>query len=135
MDSLNKGTTSADIATELLSYLRFQLRAPSADYADPPVRFGSGVENRVYGFKLRNAPEEFSGALVLRLFGGQVTGERARLEAGVQNAVASGGFPAPHVLHVCADLGPLGGPFVIMERARGDVMLAPLTRPAPASST
>ena len=118
-----------DLGPKLLTYVHAYLDAEAATYAAEPSRFSSGVETRVYAFRLAGVPDALSGPLVLRLFGSHVAGERARLEAAVQNAVAKMGFPAPGVQHVCEDAAPLGGPFMIMERVPGDVMLAPLTRP------
>jgi aminoglycoside phosphotransferase (APT) family kinase protein len=118
-----------DLAPKLLMYVRAHLDAPAATYIDEPSRFSSGVEARVYAFRLGGVPDALSDRLVLRLFGSHVAGERARLEGAVQDVVARMGFPAARVLHVCEDAAPLGGPFMIMERVPGDVMLAPLTRP------
>ena len=92
------------------------------------MRFASGVENRVYAFRLNAVEPELSGPLVLRLYANTADGERARAEGAVQNAVASLGFPAPRVRHVCDDPTWLGAPFLIMERLPGEVMLAPLSR-------
>ena len=117
-----------DLGPKLLTYVQAHIDG-AATYVQAPSRFTSGVETRVYAFRLGGLREAFSNPLVLRLFGGHVTGERARVEATVQNAVANMGFPTARVLHVCEAAAPLGGPFIIMERVPGSVMLAPLTRP------
>lgn len=121
--------SAGNLSAGLIEYLRTALPAPEAVYSEEPTRFASGVETRVYSLRLSGAPEAFAGPLVLRVFDTSTIEERPRLEAAVQNAVVAMGFPAPPVLHVCGDPAPLGGPFIIMERLPGGVMLGSLTRP------
>lgn len=44
-------------------------------------------------------------------------------ERATQNALAALGYPVPRVLTACADRGPLGGAFLVMERAPGRPLL------------
>jgi aminoglycoside phosphotransferase (APT) family kinase protein len=117
---------AADISRELLAYLR-TIVGDDVGFAEPPVRFGAGVESRVYGFRLTDNARELRGPLVVKVFGGAPDPTRARIESVICNTIADLGFPAPRVLHACADADPLGAPFIIMERLPGDVMLEPLT--------
>lgn len=48
---------------------------------------------------------------------------RALKERATQNALAGVGYPAPRVLAACADRGPLGAGFLVMERAAGRPLL------------
>jgi aminoglycoside phosphotransferase (APT) family kinase protein len=114
---------AGDVATPLLAYLREAWGAPELDYALPPSPIAIGVETWVFGLELRRAPPELAGPLVLRLFPSEVDPEQARFEQVVQNTVASLGYPAPRVPHVCADVAVLGGTFLIMERIPGGMML------------
>lgn len=126
--------TAADaieIDAPLLEYLCSALSAPELAYAEPPARILGGFDTLVYGFRLDGAPDEFSGPLVLRIFHNDPRPERVRFERAVQNEVASQGYPAPRVLHTCADAGAVGKAFVIMERLPGRMMLDTMLRPSP----
>jgi aminoglycoside phosphotransferase (APT) family kinase protein len=48
---------------------------------------------------------------------------RALRERATQNALADLGYPVPRVLAACADRGPLGAGFLVMERAAGRPLL------------
>lgn len=49
--------------------------------------------------------------------------QRALRERATQNALAALGYPVPRVLTACADRGPLGAGFLVMERAPGRPLL------------
>lgn len=49
---------------------------------------------------------------------------RALKERATQNALAALGYPVPRVLAACADPGPLGAGFLVMEHAAGRPLLA-----------
>jgi aminoglycoside phosphotransferase (APT) family kinase protein len=123
--------SEAEVADGLIRYLRIQLGDPQLCYAEPPIRVLSGVENWVYTFRLGSRHEQFSGPLILKLFGHHHPAERARYEAAVQNAVAGLDYPAPRVLRTGRAGDGLGGAFLIMERLPGTVLLEPLTKLAP----
>ncbi len=116
--------TDARVADALLTHLRLALAAPGLRYATVPTRILGGNETAIYGFELQEPPEPFAGPLILRVHvrpskrDGQCLWEEA-----VHNTLAELGFPVPRVVHAHAhaDAG-LGGPFVIMERAAGQVM-------------
>ncbi len=126
----------AQLPARLLAHLRQALETSDLAYAEPPIAITGCFDTLIYGFRLRNALEEFSRPLILRVFREgnpwiTVSGpERARLETAVQNTVASLGYPAPHVLHTNADSEVLGAPFLIMEHLPGRIMLDLFFRPS-----
>jgi aminoglycoside phosphotransferase (APT) family kinase protein len=110
------------IAGALLDYLRSATACPALNYAEAPARMSGGYDATVLRFKLQNAPDRFSGPLVLRLFQATADPQRARREAAVQNALAELDYPAPRVFAFESGIEPLGGPFLIMERMPGRVI-------------
>ena len=65
----------------------------------------------------------WSGPLILRVMSPAHDPRRALKERATQNALAGLGYPAPRVLAACADRGPLGAGFLVMERAAGRPLL------------
>ena len=130
-------TAESELGPGLLSHLRIALESPNLSYAEPLARISGGFDTLIYGFRLSDAPSHASGPLILRVFRDYnpwitLTGqERARFETAVQNAIADLRYPAPRVLHYCADAAVLGAPFLAMERLPGRIMLDLLFRPAP----
>jgi len=112
----------------LLAYLRDHLGRPSLSFESAPTRLTGGFDTTIYQFQLEGAPAEFSGKLVVRIFTHGFN--RVAREAAVQGAVAETGFPAPRVLHVCLDRGPLGGPFTIMPLVPGTTIVDAIASPS-----
>jgi aminoglycoside phosphotransferase (APT) family kinase protein len=112
-----------ELAPRLLAVLRAHTGIAGLRYASPPERFGSGVEARVFGFRLVGASGALARPLVLRLFDPEDDPGRAPSEAAVQNEVAGRGFPAPRVLLASDDPSALGGGFLVMERLPGEPMM------------
>jgi len=112
------------LADRFLDHLRVSLAAPSVRYAEPPSVMRGGFDTAIFAFRLDGAPPPWAGPLVLRVLGGQHDPRRALREGAAQNAVADLGYPAPRVLATSADTAPLGGAFLVMERASGRPMLA-----------
>lgn len=129
--------TESEVASCLLAYLRSMLENASLNYAEPPVRITGGFDTRIYGFRLQGASQELSSSLILRVFPEDnplltlTPAERARFESAVQNTVAGLGYPAPRVLFDSTEPQGLGGPFLIMERMPGRIMLDLFFRPSP----
>jgi aminoglycoside phosphotransferase (APT) family kinase protein len=111
--------TDEDIAHSLLNYLRAVTACPGLAYSEGPARMSGGYDATIVRFSLQNAPDSFSGPLVLRLFQANVDARRAPREAAVQNALAELGYPAPRVFIAEVRIDPLGAPFLIMQRMRG----------------
>ncbi len=71
-----------------------------------------GFVTDVYAFELEDAPPEWSGPLVLRVFPSYATPLDVKREALAQQVVSAQGVPAPGVV-VCAD------DYIVMERLVG----------------
>jgi aminoglycoside phosphotransferase (APT) family kinase protein len=110
-----------ELNKNLLSYLGSELDHQRVTYASLPTPVKGGFDTRIFGFQLEGAPSELSRPLILRLFG-KSSQNRALFESAVQNAVASSGYPAPHVFFTGTDESWLGGSFMVMERMPGQPM-------------
>ena len=103
----------------LVAHLRGVLAAPALDLAEPPVALTGGFDTEIFAVRLREAPPDFAGPLVLRMLRPHHDPTRALREEATQNALAVLGFPAPRVLLAATVPAPLGAPFVLMERLPG----------------
>ena len=112
----------SEIAQALIAYLRAKLGEPGLDYAESPTRVSGGFDTRIFAFRLSGAPSAYAGPLILRVLGPHDQPARALREAVTQNTVAGLGYPVPRVLLASADLAPLGGAFLVMERMPGKVL-------------
>ena len=112
-------TAPDDLATRLLEYLRRHLGQPGLEYQHQPRRMARGLVAEVWSLALREAPEQSSGSLVLRLYPGGTDPASIRVEAAVQDGLASQGFPAPRVVLTEDNLDVLGRRFMIMQRMPG----------------
>jgi aminoglycoside phosphotransferase (APT) family kinase protein len=116
-------TLTAELAPALLAHLRTELRAASLAFAEPPAAISGGYDTRIFAFRLGGAPPAWSGPLILRVLHAAHDPLRALKERATQNTLAGLGYPVPRVLAACADRGPLGGAFLVMERAPGRPLL------------
>jgi aminoglycoside phosphotransferase (APT) family kinase protein len=82
---------------------------------------GSGFETDVFAFSLEAAGESAGQVqdLVLRVYAGEGTAEKAAREFGAMRRLREAGYPVPQVLTLTHDASPFGRPFVIMERIHG----------------
>jgi aminoglycoside phosphotransferase (APT) family kinase protein len=111
-----------EIADRLLAYLRDKLGGGVA-FEVAPARLSGGFDTTTLGFSLSGAPPGFGGGLVLRLMqAGRA--DQIRREAATHAALVGQGFAAPRVMVTETDQGPLGGPFMVMQRLAGDNMMA-----------
>ena len=108
-----------DVGRALVEFLRELLGAPALDLAEPLTPLGGGFDTSIYTVQLRDAPAVVAGPLVLRVMAPHHDPARALRERAIQNTVAAQGYPAPRVLAVTTDVGPLGAPFLLMERLPG----------------
>ena len=113
------GAPAADPSDRLLEFLRDKLDDPALDFSERPEPVSGGFDTRIFTFRLAGAPPALAGPLVLRLLGAQHDPVRALREGAIQNALADLGYPAPRVYAASADVGWLGGAFLIMARAPG----------------
>jgi aminoglycoside phosphotransferase (APT) family kinase protein len=115
-----------ELAARLVDHLRSALGSPALDYADPPAAISGGFDTRIFSFRLRSAAGAWSAPLILRLFRADTPPSRVRFEAATHEAVRAQGYPAPGILLAVTGALPLGGPFLVMERAPGERLLARL---------
>jgi aminoglycoside phosphotransferase (APT) family kinase protein len=111
------------LARALVAYLRGALATPTVDLAETPRALTGGFDTEIYALRLRAAPPALAGPLVLRVLRASHEPARALREGAVQNALADLGYPVPRVALASADPGPLGAPFVLMERVGGRPLL------------
>ena len=109
----------SEIAARLLAHLAKRWQLGDLDYAEPLQPVSGGFDTAIFGFALKNAPSDACGRLILRLGREGSHPPRFALEAVTQNAMAEMGYPAPRVLVLETDTGPLGGPFLVMQRLAG----------------
>lgn len=116
-------TSPPDLASAFLDHFRAELHAPDLAYAAPPTAVSGGFDTRIFAIRLSGAPEPWSRPLILRVMNPAHDPARALRERAIQNALAAQGYPVPRVLAACADRGPLGAGFLVMERAPGRPLL------------
>ena len=114
---------SEQVAERLLRHLRDTYGTPELRYMERPHPIAIGVETWIYGLELARAPEELTGPLVVRIFPARVDAVQARFEYVIHNAIADLGYPAPRAPLVCPDPSVLGGPFLLMQRVSGRMMM------------
>jgi aminoglycoside phosphotransferase (APT) family kinase protein len=107
------------IARELTAHLRRALAEPALHIAVPPMPLAGGFDTEIYALRFDGAPSELGGPLVLRVLRAHHNEAMIAREQAVQNALADQGYPAPRVVHACLDAGPLGAPFLLMQRMSG----------------
>ena len=111
-------TNASQTAASLLAYLRSRL-GEAVEFTEQPSALSGGYETAIYAFRLKGAPPEFAGPLILRVYPTYVDPARAVYEKVVHEMLVGGGYPAPRVLLASADAAPLGGGFLVMERLPG----------------
>jgi len=116
-------TAPPDLAAAFLAHLRAELRAPDLAYAAAPTALSGGFDTRIFTLRLRGGSDAWSGPLILRVMNPAHDPLRALRERAIQNTLAAQGYPVPRVLTACADRGPLGAGFLVMERATGRPLL------------
>jgi aminoglycoside phosphotransferase (APT) family kinase protein len=121
---------ATEVAASLLAYLRRVLSVPDLSYAVAPTQITRGYDTLVFAFRLAGTPADLASPLVLRVFRDARSGERARYERAVHDAVVALGYPAPRILLAEPDDAALGRAFIIMERLPGRTMLEMFFRPS-----
>lgn len=120
----------ATLADRLLDHLRGRLGA-GIDFAETPAPLSGGFDTTILAFRLSGAPAEWASPLILRVMTRADQGPRVLREAAVHAALVDAGFPAPRVLLHETELGPLGLPFLVMERLPGETMWSALATAGP----
>jgi len=113
-----------EIGRGLVAHLRRALDAPALTLAEPPAPLGGGFDTEIYAVRLRDAPSELGGPLVLRVLRAHHDPAMIVREQAVQNALADQGYPAPRAIHACLDPSPLGAAFLLMERMPGTPLIS-----------
>src|ERR1051325_2171035 len=78
----------------------------------------SGYETDVFAFSLEaeHGGKESVQDLILRVYAGDDTSEKAAREFAAMSRLHQAGYPVPHVVAFERSQAPLGRPFVIIER-------------------
>jgi aminoglycoside phosphotransferase (APT) family kinase protein len=120
----------AEVAADLLGYLRQRWEAPALAYAEKPAPLGEGWETYVYSFRLRgpSLSAEQAAPLVLRLYSSPHGVARAGHEFAVLRYLAGQRYPAPKPLLLETDCRLFGGPFLVVERIAGRTMFETIAR-------
>jgi aminoglycoside phosphotransferase (APT) family kinase protein len=109
-----------ELEDRLRDHLQKTLGATGLSFAERPTRVSGGFDTQIFAFRLAGAPPAFSGPLILRLLDVHHDPARALTEQATQNALADLGYPAPRAVLASADVTPLGGAFLIMDRVAGE---------------
>jgi aminoglycoside phosphotransferase (APT) family kinase protein len=112
------------VREQLLAYLQRRYSAKSLTFLKPPVAIPHGWETYTFQFQLRRSPElpaEFTRPLILRIYASPVGAVNARHECNVENYLAPLGFPVVRCLFVEEDARIFGGPFLVSEKAEGEL--------------
>jgi aminoglycoside phosphotransferase (APT) family kinase protein len=113
----------AQISTDLVEYLRAELKNPAIGYESPLTRLQGGYETSTCRFKLSGVGQEWARPLVLRLYPQFYGTDKALWESAIQNMLADEGYPVSRVHLTCTDRSVLGGAFFIMELLVGEPMM------------
>jgi aminoglycoside phosphotransferase (APT) family kinase protein len=114
------------VASKLLGYLGDRLGRSDLRFAEEPEQVNDGWETFLYRFRLQadgGIPEPFTRPLVLRLYSNSKGLPRLRHEFAAQQHMGRVGYPVANPLLLEEKESPLGGPFMIMERAPGQTFL------------
>lgn len=119
-----------DVTRDLSTALAGYLDAAGWDVLrlSDPEEIGQGWESTIHTFTV-TASDGTERDIVLRRYSGPAGGAKAVREFEGMRYLGSGGYPVPEVLAVEPDPGPVGTPFILMERVDGDTMW-PLIFPA-----
>jgi aminoglycoside phosphotransferase (APT) family kinase protein len=102
-------------ADAFTAYLRGALGSDVA-FASPLKALKGGFITEVYSFELADAPPEWSGPLVLRVYPAGTPAPAVERERCAQQVVSAQGVPAPRVVAYEPEPSSLDRPFMVMER-------------------
>jgi aminoglycoside phosphotransferase (APT) family kinase protein len=108
----------------LVEHLRASLGEPALSLAEPPRPLTGGFDTEIFTVRLRAAPAEFTGPLVLRVLRAHHDPGLVLREQAIQNALADQRYPAARVIHASLDPAPLGAAFLLMERLPGAPLIS-----------
>jgi aminoglycoside phosphotransferase (APT) family kinase protein len=114
----------AGLSGRLLEVVRAAAAAPDLDYDSQPEPLTGGFWAELWAFSLKEPPDGWPGALVVRLM---PDASVACKETVFQTTVAAAGFPTPAVRASGGPGSGLGRAFMVMDRAPGAPLLSGLT--------
>lgn len=120
------GRPLAETAADLRAYLADHLGAPSLRFLRNPVLIPDGWETHIYQFELaadEPLPPSFRRELILRVFASRQGVPRARHEFAVLKHMRRLGYPVPEPVCFEEECALFGGPFLILERIPGPMLL------------
>jgi aminoglycoside phosphotransferase (APT) family kinase protein len=112
--------TAAEVQFKLQELYGVAEQGHRAGQVSDVCLLGSGYDADVFAFSLNAGGGSQGENLVLRLNGGEGSGEKAAREFDAMRRLREAGYPAPRVLRFEAERSPFGRPVVIMERIHGD---------------
>ena len=113
----------ADLQARLVTAVRVATDLPGLDLRGRLAEIRGGYYAKTYGLAFDGAPPELDRPLILRVM---PDGHHAAHEIAIQRSVAQQGYPAPTVHLADATDATLGRPFILMDRAEGQPLLANL---------
>lgn len=116
-------TSINTVAQPLLDYLRDELDNHTLQYHSSPTLLQGGYANQLFLFQLTGSSDISSHKLVLRLLSPRAQVGQASIEGTVQQVLHHRQFPTPSVFAICDDPTILGGAFIVMGYAIGELML------------
>ncbi len=121
MDSVSE--VPAELQARLVGAVRAATDRPGLTLRGPLVPINGGYYAKTYGLAFDAAPPELDRPLILRVMPDE---HHAAHEIAIQRSVAIQGYPAPTVHLADATDATLGRPFILMDRAEGQPLLANL---------
>jgi len=113
----------AELQARLVAAVRAATDRPGLNLRGPLVPISGGYYAKTYGLAFDAAPPELDRPLVLRVMPDE---HHAAHEIAIQRSVAQQGYPAPTVHLADGTDATLGWPFILMDRAEGQPLLANL---------
>ena len=121
MNSVSEEQT--ELQARLVAAVRAATDQPGLTLRGPLVPISGGYYAKTYGLAFDAAPREIDRPLILRVMPDE---QNAAHEVAIQRSVAQQGYPAPTVRLADATDATLGRPFILMDRAEGQPLLANL---------
>lgn len=111
------------LQARLVAAVRAATDRPDLTLRGPLVPIGGGYYAKTFGLAFEAAPPELDHPLILRVM---PDAHHSAHEIAIQRSVAQQGYPAPTVHLADATNATLGRPFILMDRAEGQPLLANL---------
>lgn len=119
-------TEAPSVTDGLLDYLRSRLAISDLEYQRSPRQIPNGRETYTFQFQVHSpeaTPQDFHGPLILRLYASAHGLETLQHDFAVQDHMTRLGYPVSRPVLLETDSTLFGGPFMIMQFARGQNLL------------